>query len=507
MREEPFLNECVKRKLTIVMTLLLIVSNSALALELRKEERHHLAQKMFREISMMVPNIADEFFSSAYPGSVEVEKANLLKNIAKVQGGMGDSEGLRETAARAISLAKERGSMSVLLTQIADAQIRAGFTDDSVETMETALEVALSHKTDQMFDAYLYFIWLTFMNAGKIERAVEVAKLNSNDADIANALETLASHQAQAGQLEQAQKLREESERLSDRIDDPRAKAYFLLKTAKNMVKVNAWENASKALRQARVVARAILKPKRRSTLLLKIAAQERKIGSIETYQELLEEVQREIELIRDGHNRVDRYLNVASILEEEHGKESARPMVKKALAEALLIPDLSEKSGALLGVADAEIEFGESAKAKEVIQLVIRAIEMEAIPDRKILALLKFRNWKDVWGILENEELARLEHILETLPSDVQKEQRYDLGLLIDVKARRGLIDQAEDTADRMQKDPESRAHAIYKIARAKAATQPLHIYQKWADELISPLDRVNAYYGIGIELLNSRK
>ncbi len=124
--------------------------------------------------------------------------------------------------------------MAVELTQIANAQLRAGFPEDSIATTNAALEIALSHKTDPMFDSHLHFIWMTFMNADQFSRAVEVAKMSSSRKDIAEALEVIGSYQAQAGQLEQAQQLREEGEKIRNSIDDPHTKAFLLLTKAKN---------------------------------------------------------------------------------------------------------------------------------------------------------------------------------------------------------------------------------------------------------------------------------
>jgi len=176
----------------------------------------------------------------------------------------------------------------------------------------------------------------------------------------------------------------------------------------------------------------------------------------------------------------------------------------KKAFDEAQSIPDLSGKIGALLRVADTELELGEPQKAEEIIQLAIGAIEEEAIPDQKISAVQQFRILRDVWEKLSREDLARLEHIINTLPSDVENEKPYDLSILVDIKTRSGSIDQALGTADRMQKDPEGKAVAFFKIARARAAMEPLNVCMKWAKGLASPLDRVNAMYGIAVGLLD---
>ncbi len=257
-------------------------------------------------------------------------------------------------------------------------------------------------------------------------------------------------------------------------------------------------------MNQAIVAARAIPIPTDKLNLLLRIAVKEKKVGEVEIYQELIEEVEREIQMVPDVYKRVRLYLDLSSTVEEESGKENAIPLLNKAFEEVHLIPDLSGKIGSLLQVADIELELGDFQKAEEIFHLAIGTIEEEAIPDNKNFAIQLFRSYRDVWEKLGPEELARLEYILNTLPSDIENDKPYDLSVLVDIKARNGSIDQALDIAARMQKDSESKAHAIYKIAREKASIEPLNVCLKWAKALASPLDRVNGMYGIAMGLLD---
>ncbi len=72
----------------------LVLPNLGWAEELGKDARIRFVQKILREVSQMVPNISDEFFTSGYEGRIEGEKLGLLKYIGKSQGGIGDGEGL-----------------------------------------------------------------------------------------------------------------------------------------------------------------------------------------------------------------------------------------------------------------------------------------------------------------------------------------------------------------------------------------------------------------------------
>jgi len=468
---------------------------------LTKEEQLQLARTILREASAEIPNLPDGNFPPWGEAMVQTLRVDILKDLAIVQGKIHDQEGLQKSATRAIRITKTYCSNIDLLTDIGNAQVQAGFLEDGVQTVEAALKAVRRQKdTNDSLNSWLHSISETLGQAGKTDRAIEVAYMISDVPEKIKAFEAIRFHEAKAGHKENARDLNGLTQRIFAQLDDSNVigKTWALIDKASNHLVLNEVEVAENTLTQAKLVIKEIPESDLRIYPLLSIAEEAEKMGREAAYEQTLQEMVNEIPMISNGYKRGQGYWALAEHYLKQGKMEDALPFIQKALDAANEASDGYLRGHILLILAMAEMKAGQMDEAKRVLNKALDVVEESQRLQDKVLVIQEFHWYKEAVKSLPMEIIGRIREIVQNIPAGAEPSKSYALDVLAFLYAQNGWLEKSSETIGQMSFGQPVKGQAIQKLAKIKIQKDGVSATVKWAKNLDVPVEKVRAHIGI---------